>query len=315
MAKVVRALGSLIAGTLKTAGAVAIALVLGAGAWLGARYVAYDEQPVEAIASLVVSLSGGAPADTSAGAAPIATATTQPVRVPAPAGPAVRVLFIGNSLTYYNDMPSMVAGLAATAGINMQYDLHAPGGRRLADHAVDREALAKIDRGTWHFVVIQEQSQWPAFPDWVVQRDMDPPARALRDRIKRANPRATVVLYMTMARRNGDPQNAASIPMPELATFAGMQARINRTYVRLGRELGATVVPVGRAWEAVRRSRPSLNLYSDEIHPNAVGSYLAACVFYATLFRRNPVGLSYTAGLDQATATYLQRVARGVALR
>ena len=311
MAKVVRVLGSLIAATVKAAAAVVIALVVGAAAWLGARYVAYDEHPLDTIASLVVSLS--APANPSAGAAPIALPATQPAS--APAGPAVRVLFIGNSLTHANDMPSMVAELAKAGGINMQYDQHTPGGSMLVDHAANPQALAKIDRGTWDFVVMQEQGQWPAFPDWQVQRDTDPPARALRERIKRANPRATVVLYMTMARRNGDPRNAASIPVPELATYAGMQTRINRTYARLGRELGATVVPVGRAWEMVRRARPSLDLYSDEFHPNFMGSYLAACVFYATLFRRNPVGLSYTGGLDQSTVRYLQRVARDVALR
>ncbi len=280
---------------MKTALAVVIALVVGAAAWLGVRSVAYDEQPADAIASLVVFLKGAAP-------------TTA-------AGPAVRVLFIGNSLTFSNDMPGMVAGLATAAGINMQYDMHAPGGARLVDHARNRQALAKIDRGYWDFVVIQEQSKWPAFPDWQVQQDTDPPARALRDRIKRANPRGTVVLYMTPAGRNGDPRNAIATNITELATYAGTQARVNRTYLRLGRELGAMVVPVGRAWDAVRRSRPSLELYSDETHPNATGSYLAACVFYAALFRRNPVGLSYTAGLDQATANYLQRVARGVAFR
>lgn len=310
MTKVLRVVGSLIAATVRTALAVVIALVVGAAAWLGVRSVAYDEQPADAIAGLVVFLNGAGLAGASAGEALVDLPATQTA-----AGPAVRVLFIGNSLTSFNDMPGMVAGLAAAGGINMQHDVHAPGGARLVDHAGNRQALAKIDSGSWDFVVIQEQSQWPAFPDWQVQQDMDPPARALGDRIKRANPRATVVLYMTMAGRNGDPRNAAATNIAELATYSGTQARINRTYLRLGRSLGAMVVPVGRAWQTVRRARPSLDLYSDETHPNATGSYLAACVFYATLFRRNPVGLSYTAGLDQATVDYLQRVARGVAFR
>ena len=45
-------------------------------------------------------------------------------------------------------------------------------------------------------------------------------------------------------------------------------------------------------------------------HPSLAGSYLAAAVTYMTLFNRDPVGLSYTAGLDSTIAGTLQEAAR-----
>jgi hypothetical protein len=40
-----------------------------------------------------------------------------------------------------------------------------------------------------------------------------------------------------------------------------------------------------------------------------MGSYLAACVFYATLFQESPVGLPFISTLNQSTATFLQNIA------
>ena len=56
--------------------------------------------------------------------------------------------------------------------------------------------------------------------------------------------------------------------------------------------------------------RPALELYApDKRHPSLAGTYLAACAVYASLFRKSPEGLSYTAGLDGATAKFLQATA------
>jgi hypothetical protein len=87
---------------------------------------------------------------------------------------------------------------------------------------------------------------------------------------------ARTLLYLTWARRH---QPAA-------------QPRLTQAYRTLATRLGATVVPVGRAWEQAQRADPGLVLHiADDSHPNPAGSYLAACVFYATLYRRSPEGL------------------------
>jgi hypothetical protein len=70
------------------------------------------------------------------------------------------------------------------------------------------------------------------------------------------------------------------------------------------------VSPVGAAWKKIRDENDPVDLYDpDGSHPDYEGSYLAACVFYATIFDKSPVGLSFTGSLSTADATYLQEKA------
>jgi len=78
---------------------------------------------------------------------------------------------------------------------------------------------------------------------------------------------------------------------------------IAQDYTTLGTELGSSVAPVGLAWQKAIDERPDLNLYADGLHPNIQGTYLTTCVFYATIFGKSPVGLTYypadmIAGID-----------------
>jgi hypothetical protein len=77
------------------------------------------------------------------------------------------------------------------------------------------------------------------------------------------------------------------------------------------RELNVEVAPVGLAWQLAVKQRPGLNFYvADREHPNMLGTYLATCVIYATIYNRDPSGLSYApSGLPPADAAFLQQVA------
>ena len=232
------------------------------------------------------------------------------LEVPAPPdtnAPTLRVLFIGNSLTYSGDLPAMIQGLARTAGVNLVYDQHTPGGARLLNHAADPQVRALLARGGWDAVVLQEQSEWPAFSDEQVRSGIEPYATALATGARAASPAVRLLLYETPARRDGDSANLAV--SPEMATYEGMQLRIDRTYERLAALLRGTVVPAGVAWRLARREHPEINLYDDAVHPGRIGAYLIACVFHATLLERSPVGSRYTAGLEPAAAAALQAIA------
>jgi hypothetical protein len=221
-------------------------------------------------------------------------------------GRSLRVLFVGNSLTTQNDLPRMIAGLAKSRGRDLQYDVYAPGGYRLSQHASDPRLLEKIDRGSWDMVVLQEQSQMPAVPQDRLEREDYPFARLLSQRIRAASPRAKVAFYQTMAKRNGDAQFFPDIP--EMKTYDGMQKRINATYVEMAKNNRGLLVPVGSVWREARARNPGLGLYADDTHPNPTGTYLAACVFYALLFENTPVGASHPQDIDEATATFLQTI-------
>ncbi|HEY1859507.1 MAG TPA: hypothetical protein VGG61_04090, partial [Gemmataceae bacterium] len=106
---------------------------------------------------------------------------------------------------------------------------------------------------------------------------------------------ATTALYMTWARQHA----------PET------QQSINDAYTSIGRELGATVVPVGVAWQSFLRKYDQPVLHDrDQSHPTAAGSYLAACAFLAALFKENPVGIKgEVAGLAEKDLILLQKTA------
>jgi hypothetical protein len=225
---------------------------------------------------------------------------------------AVRVLFIGNSLISANSLPAMVADIAHSHGVKVIYDVHAPGGARLLHHAANSNVLRKLREQTWDFVVLQEQSQFPGFATAQLSTDVFPYATRLVETSKKANPDTSMVFYMTMAHRNGDPGNKHV--SPELLTYEGMQRRINRSYLTMARDNQALVAPVGEAWRTAREERPDIVLYADNTHPNPAGTYLAACVFYATLFQSPCTGAAVPREVDQAIAESLQKIADDVVM-
>jgi PKD repeat protein len=89
-----------------------------------------------------------------------------------------------------------------------------------------------------------------------------------------------------------------------------MNVRLRNAYVRIADSTQSSVAPVGIAWKYVRDNYPTINLYQgDGSHPSAEGTYLAACTFYASVFRKSPVGASYLFGLDPTVAANLQNAA------
>jgi len=136
---------------------------------------------------------------------------------------------------------------------------------------------------------------------------MYPAVRSLVRQIQEGG--ATPILFMTWAHRDGWPESG-------LTGYEAMQARITEGYLRIAQELGVSVAPVGHAWLIATKEHPDLELWQgDGSHPTDQGSYLAACVFYATIFRQSPEGLSYRGRLPKKTASALQSTAANVVLK
>lgn len=224
----------------------------------------------------------------------------------------IRVLFIGNSLTSANNLPGMVAEIAKSHGDRVMYNSYTLGGARLKQHNSNPKVLQKIKERSWDFVVFQEQSQYPGFSKKQLSRDVFPYAKRLAQEVKKANNQSKVVFYMTMARRNGDTGNQNV--SPELLTYEGTQKRVNLCYLEMGKDNKALIAPVGEVWRIVREKKPGLNLYSDDVHPNVTGTYLAACVFYTIFFDKASVGSSISSGVDHTTAQYIQEVVDRIVL-
>lgn len=211
-----------------------------------------------------------------------------------------RVLFLGNSYTDVNDLPHVFAELAASGGEHVGTRKVAPGGEDLSGHLTRPETRAALDAGPWDVVVLQEQSQVPA-SEQLRSQAMEPAARSLVATIRALGARP--ILLETWAHRDGWPENGQ-------ADYGSMQAAIEASYLAVAGELGVPVAPAGAAWRMVRLESPGLDLWQpDGSHPTTAGTYLAACVLYATIFQRSPVGLRSAAGLPSETAQLLQSAA------
>jgi hypothetical protein len=232
---------------------------------------------------------------------PVPTPTTpDPATTPPPAATSasepLRVLFVGNSYTFYNNLPGRFAELMHSGGFDVEVGQSTNGGWSLSNHTMSSQTPDKIAGTEWHYVVLQEQS--------VVHNPeggMYPAVRAL-DRQSEAVG-ARTVLFMTWGRQEG-------LPKAGYPDYASMQAQIAANYVGIAAELDLILAPVGIAWQSALAQDPELDLWSaDGSHPSPTGTYLASCVFYAVVAGESPEGLAYTAGLPGQTARFLQLVA------
>lgn len=195
---------------------------------------------------------------------------------------SLRVLFIGNSYTYFNSSPEIFKALVQERFPERQIEtkLISRGGQTLARHWQDSTALEIIRTGNWDYVVLQEQSklgQAVMIDDRIYFGDTDSffeHVRLFDEEIK--NSGGQTVLLMTWSVRD----------QPE------EQAILTHAYTSIAKEIEAILAPVGLVWSEVRDD-PSLDLYTnDGSHPSAQGSYLLASTVYATLLAVNPEGLS-----------------------
>lgn len=308
---------------MRAAGKLLFALALLAAVVTGVRYLRYDEPPAQFWARVRagtafagstaagddIEQAGGSRAAVKAGSAAKYGAPAGGKHILPPGGPEIGVLFIGNSLVYSHAMPQMVERLAWSDGINLRTDQSTVGGYTLQQHAARAETRAKIDEGDWRFVILQEQSRLPALDRRYVEERTLPGAINLSVQVRGSNPGVRLMLYVTPAWRDGDPELAQSLGQSPGSGV--MQERINATYANLASRVSALQVPAGQAWQRVRSNYPGIGLYDDNVHPGQAGAYLIACVFYKAITGRSPVGNAYMATLDPTTARILQTIAAG----
>lgn len=210
----------------------------------------------------------------------------------------LHVLFLGNSYTASNGLPTVLADLAADLGTVVAWQSNAPGGATLQGHLSNASSNALIEAGGWDLVILQEQSQIPSFPDNQVQADFYPAVSALAATIRAHNPCAIPMLFMTWGRENGD---ASNCPVwPPVCTYEGMQALLTQRYLEASDLSEAWCAPVGMVWQQLRETT-SIDLYSaDGSHPSAAGTYVAASTMAAALLGTDPAAASYGGNIDAA---------------
>lgn len=222
-----------------------------------------------------------------------------------------KVLFIGNSYTGANNLPQMVRDVSQSAGDNLSFDANSPGGQTLQNHISNTNTMSKIQQGGWDYVVLQEQSQVPSFPESQMAPLMYPAARYLDSVINANNSCAETIFYMTWGRKNGDQANCAFFP--PLCTYQGMDSLIALRYRYVATQNNAILSPVGAVWKYLRANNPGIELYvSDESHPSVAGTYAAACAFYTTIYKKDPTLITFNSSLSAADAESIRNAVKEV---
>jgi hypothetical protein len=173
----------------------------------------------------------------------------------------LRVLFIGNSYIYYNNLPQMVSLLSDSLNTKLICKKSTFGGSTLGDHWNSRKGLRTreiLEKEKFDIVVIQDNSMWPLEHADSVSMF----GKLFCDLIKSKN--ATPYIYNTWS-REATPQT---------------QPAINKVYETLALETQSVLVPVGSIWAEAKIQKPATQLYfTDGSHPSPLGTFLIALCF------------------------------------
>lgn len=195
------------------------------------------------------------------------------------------VLFVGNSYTFFNDLPLLTAGVASSLGDPILItDSRTAGGATFGIHLNDPSVTDAIATGEFEFVVLQGQSAEPIHPAMSAAAQTN--ALALAQLVTDIS--AEPVFFETWARGPGhiDYDEAWTGGSP-----SAMQDLLHAAYSGYAMDSGGTLSPVGQAWIQLLTDDAGIELYdADLAHPSIAGSYLAACVMYAAISGNSPVG-------------------------
>jgi prepilin-type N-terminal cleavage/methylation domain-containing protein len=207
----------------------------------------------------------------------------------------MRAVFIGNSRTYWNDIPGIVVELGRQMGVEISTKVVVEGGQSLEGHWAQGKAQRTITEDWTDFVVLQEQggrecsdSEGPMYLDYSTRF------------IQLCKREAVPLIYSTWGFKDA-PHLQSTITQRAFAIIEDTR----NTY--------SQVCPVGEAW----RAEKGVELYDDTRHPNVYGAYLSACVFHAQFHDKSPEGLAGSLttkngtqiDIDPNTAARLQRIA------
>ena len=203
---------------------------------------------------------------------------------PTPSRGAVRVLFVGNSLTYTNDLPKMVQAIALAGGDTFVVKSIAHPNWGLEDHWGSGESTGEIAADRWDVVVMQQGPS--SLPESRV--DLLTWSRKFGELAHQHH--ACPAMYMVWPARD----------------YLGSFDAVRDHYAEAADSIDGLFLPAGEAWRGVWALDATYPLYGpDNFHPSPLGTYVAALAIYSGLTDRSPVGNS--ASVPGVTLTAQQK--------
>jgi len=219
---------------------------------------------------------------------------------------STRILFIGNSITYYNNMPQMFRDIANNKGEKVTISVHAPGGTGIVDHYVNTNLYSLIRSKAWDIVILQpgsSESAGASYPvDVTVQR-----AHILLDSIYKNNSCTKVFLYEIPY---GIPSSGG------YPKYFQVQTMIRDSVTKMADSLHLQILPTGESFRAYYSTAQNMYLHGsiNNIHPNANGSYLVASTMYTGVFQDSVSGTSFYASIPTDSALKFFNIVDSVVL-
>lgn len=221
-----------------------------------------------------------------------------------------RILFVGNSHTFYNNLSAMFVNIINCQGHKSDVRELANGYYTLKQYAdTDNQGGALLDQTleklNWDFVILQENTSKALSS--VAEEEMFPPSRILDEKIRAAGGQSAFL--MTWAPKDGmkmgmKKQNRETV-----------QSDLASTYLTISQELDALIIPAGVGFMRSTQENPDIDLWdADGYHPSSAGSYLTACILYSVIYQESPEDCSYVADLDSEVARKLQKIAAELVL-
>ena len=214
-----------------------------------------------------------------------------------------RILFIGNSFTYYNDMPSLFSALCDGAGVPVHVESIVKGGWYLSRYADPEDemypAIAEAAKQEWDYIILQDQSINPAIHKETF-------LAACKSLAAMFTCRKKFVMYQTWAYEDG------SCKLADTGfTYEEMHEKLREAYREAADALHALCVPAGDAFRLAHdQYYYKFDLYrADAFHPSILGSYMIACTFFGMLTGKSPMECITPAGVDKNHAHSLRKMA------
>ena len=236
----------------------------------------------------------------------------------------MNILFLGNSLIFYNDMPDIFAHLCAAGGKDVTVESITKGSATISHFASERDPLGIRTREMlasrrWDYVIIEPSRRITPFEESVLCAETEA-AKTVKTLAEEAG--AKILLYAVWGNNDGKVKECVAEAPPHMP-FVGVvhpYARrdhalfLHKTAHRISEALGGvTVAEAGLAFENMIGAHPDMELYHTDLrHPSPAGSYLAACTIYSAIFGELTADIPFT--LDLPQASLLRQIADDTAL-
>ncbi|MFC1581467.1 DUF4886 domain-containing protein [Candidatus Neomarinimicrobiota bacterium] len=221
-----------------------------------------------------------------------------------------KILFIGSSYFNYHNLPGLIDNMAEFDNNNVFIENMIINGQFLDFHANSQATENKINEVEWDYIILQGVGRQMAYPEIFTDHPAYPALLTLKNKIFSNSESTSMIFCLPWAFEDG-----MSWLEGWTDKFSDMQKKITENTLEYAEDIGFTIAPVGVAWQAVLEDQnyPLHYLHEEDWnHPSLRGSYLTACVIYATIFLNSVNDIPFYANLTIDEARYFQAVASSI---